>query len=245
MEIHHHPKHSSKPREIKEYIFEFLIIFVAITGSFFAENLRERYVDKYTVKEYMKSLLQDLKADTLDLGKELVLNQNVIKGLDSLRKTMEKPLVGDNLKQFYQYNSQYTVNYHPFMPTNRTISQLMNTGALRLIKDKTVSDSIVIYDQLKIASQLQSEFIGNQITKIIDEEAEIINFLTLMKSSSSSLHQQDLPALLTSDEKAISSYYFKIMIFFGTTQSYTLGLEEVKKQATSLIHLIEKEYKLK
>jgi hypothetical protein len=119
----------------------------------------------------------------------------------------------------------------------------MNTGTLRLIKDKTVSDSIVIYDQFKIATQLQGEFFGNQITKIIDEEAEIIDFLTLMKLSSSSLHQPDFPALLSSDNKTISSYYFKIIIFYATAQSYSSGLVEIKKQATSLIHLIQKEYK--
>ena len=52
MEIHHHPKHSEKPRKYKEYVFEFLVIFVAITGSFFAENLREHFVDSHKEKEY-------------------------------------------------------------------------------------------------------------------------------------------------------------------------------------------------
>ncbi len=244
MKIHPQIKHSIKPRKMKNYFFEFFVIFIAIIGGFFADNIRERFIDRHAVKEYMESLVQDLKADTMDLSQKLLLNKNLINGLDSLQNTMEKPLIGDNLKKFYQYNLQYTVKYHPFMPTNRTIVQLMNTGGLRLIRKKSVSDSIVIYDQTKVAAQLMGEFLGNQISDIIDEEAEIIDVLAFVKSSSASNVQNDFPALLTSDNKTISSYYFKIIVLHGTLQTYYLSLEELKKQATSLIHQIEKEFKV-
>ena len=101
MKIHPPTKHSIKPRKMKNYFFEFFVIFIAIIGGFFAENIRERFIDRHAVKEYMVSLVQDLKADTMDLSQKLLLNKNLIDGLDSLQNTMEKPLIGDNLKKFY------------------------------------------------------------------------------------------------------------------------------------------------
>ena len=130
MEIHHKLKHSKKPRKSKEYLFEFLTIFVAITGSFFAENLREHIVDRHKEKVYMESMLQDLKTDSINLISVIEQNRAQIKGLDSLLKVMNNNLVGNEIKQFYSFDLKYTLNYNAFNPIIRTISQLMNTGGL-------------------------------------------------------------------------------------------------------------------
>jgi len=40
-EAHHHPDILHKPKTWKEYILEFLMIFLAVTLGFVAENFRE------------------------------------------------------------------------------------------------------------------------------------------------------------------------------------------------------------
>ena len=48
MEVHHHPhvdSDSHRKKGFKEYFLEFLMIFLAVTMGFFAENLRERIKD--------------------------------------------------------------------------------------------------------------------------------------------------------------------------------------------------------
>ena len=43
MEVHHHPhKHHSK--KWKDYLYEFLMLFLAVTAGFFVENRREYFV---------------------------------------------------------------------------------------------------------------------------------------------------------------------------------------------------------
>jgi hypothetical protein len=44
MEVHHHPHlpHGEK-KKFKEYFLEFLMIFLAVTLGFFAENVREHF----------------------------------------------------------------------------------------------------------------------------------------------------------------------------------------------------------
>ena len=41
MEVHHHSHH---PKKWKEYLTEFLMLFLAVSMGFVAENLREKHV---------------------------------------------------------------------------------------------------------------------------------------------------------------------------------------------------------
>ncbi|HSN09540.1 MAG TPA: hypothetical protein VLS85_10895, partial [Hanamia sp.] len=62
MEVHHHP-HIEK-KGFKEYFLEFLMIFLAVTMGFFAENIRESIKDKKQLNEYIESMVNDLQSDT-------------------------------------------------------------------------------------------------------------------------------------------------------------------------------------
>ena len=71
MEVHH-PHHPTHKKEWKEYITEFLMLFIAVTLGFFVENLREHYVEDQRGLTYAKRLLDDLKEDSARL--DLVYN---------------------------------------------------------------------------------------------------------------------------------------------------------------------------
>jgi hypothetical protein len=246
MEIHHHPKHSKKPREWKEYLFEFLVIFVAITGSFFAENLREHFTDKHNSKEYMERLLQDLKADTTNLARTIAQNHYLIKGLDSLAEIMKDPQINNKLLQFYNLNQNYATKYYGFNPVTTTMTQLMSTGSLRLIKERAVSDGIINYDKAKNDILQIGEFTGNQISKIIEKQSEIFDFLSIEKQSSdvNSLKRKDVSLLLGTDKNTMSDYYFKIRTYIASVNLFTFQLDELRKQASFLIELIQNKYDL-
>src|ERR1022692_3366161 len=61
MEVHHHPYAGKK--SFKEYFLEFLMIFLAVTLGFFAESYREYLSEHNREKEYIQSLVEDLKND--------------------------------------------------------------------------------------------------------------------------------------------------------------------------------------
>ena len=49
MEVHHHPhvdSDSHRKKGFKEYFLEFLMIFLAVTMGFFAENIRQHFEDR-------------------------------------------------------------------------------------------------------------------------------------------------------------------------------------------------------
>src|ERR1700729_964926 len=65
MEVHHHP-HVEK-KNFKEYFLEFLMIFLAVTMGFFAENIREYFSNNERVAQLSRQMVQELKNDTATL----------------------------------------------------------------------------------------------------------------------------------------------------------------------------------
>ncbi len=63
METHHHG-HVHHDKKWKDYLFEFLMLFLAVTAGFFVENLREHYVEKERALGLVSSLETDLRKDT-------------------------------------------------------------------------------------------------------------------------------------------------------------------------------------
>ena len=61
MEVHHH---SHKPKNWKEYITEFIMLFAAVTLGFLAENLREHQIMEHRVEQNKIAILKDLQADS-------------------------------------------------------------------------------------------------------------------------------------------------------------------------------------
>ena len=66
MEVHHHPDLQHKKKNFKEYFLEFLMIFLAVTLGFFAENIRERIKDSEQGEQYIQSLVEDLECCHVD-----------------------------------------------------------------------------------------------------------------------------------------------------------------------------------
>ena len=62
MEVHHHP--SVHKKNFKEFFLEFVMIFLAVTLGFIAENIRESITNHEQEKHYVESLINDLKEDT-------------------------------------------------------------------------------------------------------------------------------------------------------------------------------------
>ena len=83
MEVHHYPDLHHKPKKWKEYFLEFLMIFLAVTMGFFAENIRENYVEHKSAREYASLLIEDLATDTVALNNAARVMNLIITAGDS------------------------------------------------------------------------------------------------------------------------------------------------------------------
>src|SRR5580698_8932625 len=61
MEVHKHPHHVTHKKKWGEYLLEFIMLFLAVFLGFLAENIREHNAEKNSEKQYMVTMLEDLK----------------------------------------------------------------------------------------------------------------------------------------------------------------------------------------
>lgn len=63
MEVHHHPNLTHKEKPWKEYLLEGLMIFIAVSLGFIAENIREHLSEQNKKKELLEIVSQDFNKD--------------------------------------------------------------------------------------------------------------------------------------------------------------------------------------
>ena len=145
MEVHHHAHTPGK--KWTHYLWEFLMLFFAVTLGFFVENQREHLVEHQREKQFVQSLFNDIKADTTNLDRIINARTKKESALDSLSYLMNSDSSKYFTKQIYFYavSIARTLPYR-FVPNDGTIQQLKNSGAFRLIRKRTVVDSISKYD---------------------------------------------------------------------------------------------------
>jgi hypothetical protein len=91
MEVHHHSGGHHSDKHFKDYLLEFLMIFLAVTMGFLAENVREYIKDKNHVEELAGQLKEDLINDTANIQKLIMLETIQIKRTDSLFALLIQP----------------------------------------------------------------------------------------------------------------------------------------------------------
>jgi hypothetical protein len=99
MEVHHHSGGHHEVKHFKDYFLEFLMIFLAVTMGFLAENLRESITDKNHVEELAGQLKEDLSNDTAKLTSLIAFQQLQLRRADSLYEILMQPAAGIDYKK--------------------------------------------------------------------------------------------------------------------------------------------------
>jgi hypothetical protein len=246
MEVHHHPDLHHKPKPLKEYFLEFLMIFLAVTLGFFAENIREHFTDTRKGREYAISYKEDLIKDTVIIQKTIWILNRDIAGCDSLNSFLqnERTKTVDDLKKIYQYNLSALGGFS-FSLTDRTSSQLKNSGGMRLLTNKKVIDGILNYwesgavlDGIQTATATMRQQAREKTYLIFDNQYYADN--------SDSLGKRDVSTnarLMTDNFLQLAELRNRLNHFKNTIKgAFLKGLINQKMQAVKLIKLIETEY---
>jgi hypothetical protein len=144
MEVLAHELHKAPGQGWKHYIFEFLMLFLAVFCGFLAENLRENTVEHVRAREYAKTLIEDLANDTTELLDVIKEDKIVLNCFDSVNSTIHN--IRDNTVpgSFYYY-----CNIGTFSPTvvwnNSTLTQITQSGTLRYFTSKELVKKLSSY----------------------------------------------------------------------------------------------------
>lgn len=146
MEVHKHPHHVTHKKKWGEYLLEFLMLFLAVFLGFLAEYQLEHMMEKDREKEYMVTMLEDLKADIpllVSTEKDWEESNN---SADSVKDAITFPIATADLRKAYRHINE-ALNYWSFKYNDRTTAQLKNADGFRLLHNKNVANKIIAYDQ--------------------------------------------------------------------------------------------------
>ncbi len=157
MEIHHHG-HVHEKKKWKEYLFQFLMLFLAVTAGFLVENQREHYIEHKRAKEFAKLLLDDLIMDTSELNRAYKAWKNIVIASDSLSVLMQPTYAGNIGAKlyYYEYWSGWRWNV---ISRDATLQQLKSSGSLRYFGDISLVRKILDYEEaIKLTYLLQDRY---------------------------------------------------------------------------------------
>ena len=247
MEVHHLSRHGKK--KWTEYIWEFLMLFLAVFCGFLAENIREHKVEKAREKQFMKSLIEDLKADTASIANLNKLRNARHKMYDSLSSVIiEKKYAVNGAAVYYWGRSISRRSF--FFSADGTLQQLKNSGGLRLISNKIITDKIIAYDVLYRSILRQQELEETQMNDYRALAAKIFDAAVFKKITNLQdtivIEIPDGNPQLKDDSPALLNELTNQLIYWATGSTLLRQmLEQLEKKAAVLIELIQKEYNLK
>ena len=249
MEVHHHPDLHHKPKKWKEYFLEFLMIFLAVTLGFFAENIREYFGERKKEKEYMESYVKDLQSDISELD-EMIPRQNLFATkmscalqvpIDSLKNITFQHKFYNEFVYFYTYDDQ-------FIRHDNTLTQLKNSGGFSLIKSNRVLDSLAIlnlyYERYVKVNEIYYYENGK---KVVDIGTQVMKMSPLDNygDTLSEKYAKNIEIFTSNDPEKLEHLYSWIRNLNATIRAYTESELEYKQKADRLKDFIIKEYHLK
>jgi hypothetical protein len=263
METHAHHLHKAPGKNGWHYFFEFFMLFLAVFCGFFAENIREGRIEKNKANEYMKEIVENLKYDVIRCDKNIGINISLSRGMDSLRAELLNAANGNiNSNRLYYFYLLYAGKFNQAVFNRSAITELKNSGSLRLIDNKTLVNELADYYERKVYAAGENLPTKDQVDALQKESNAIFSLRNLDDYTASYdnisdstyenvynyqdvLNRQPELKLLNNDPKEFERYYTLISQYEIKIKSYNFWLALVKRTAEKLIADIQQEYHLK
>jgi hypothetical protein len=253
MEVHHH---SHKPKNWKEYITEFIMLFAAVTLGFFAENLREHSIIEHRIEQNKVAILKDLQNDAVTIDSLLVTEQAAVNTFDRFinllylakNKNINESQLMDSIKAFPDIIATTFTLY----VNNSSFKNMQSSGLLSYVEEENLKNSLSYYYEVvfkRIESnnnffdQVGTEFngilpigIGTYI-RGIKSDSSIYDLNNRNKYLNFMLSLNETKNLLQSEK-----FIYDIQRYYNQIFVYQLALKLAKEENSKLIQLLKSEH---
>lgn len=235
-----------KKKNWRSYFKEFFMLFLAVFCGFLAENYRESLSAQKIEKEYILSLVEDLKTDTTNLRIYIDFRKEKSVLMDSLAEMMlskDRSLMGN---QIY-FLARQVFNEQAFFYSDGTIQQLKNAGNLRLLRKRNVVNELLKYEKKVMVLAEWDENDNKTKSTFREMGGRVFHSAELNKTMDSNMRfvvPTTNPQLITDDFKVINEIAFQIHYLSKMAKGNSLRAETLRYDAGRLLELIQAEYKL-
>ena len=248
MEVHHHP-HTER-KKWQHYFFEFLMLFLAVFAGFLAENWREHIVERKREKEYIRSMIEDLKLDSAGLSADNNTRKEAVVMYDSVITLLNKKDRTQFDQQRIYYLARMALRLSPFPKLNdRTYEQMKSSGNLRLIHETEISDKITHYYFNIKEFSLNTDQTLLRLQSLIEIQGKVFDgavFQQMIDIKNFEINQPTgNPALITEDKQTLNELSVRIHYALSILLYSQNFITELENEASRLIETLKKEYHLK
>ena len=246
MEVHAHT-HTAR-KKWTHYFWEFLMLFLAVFCGFLAEYQLEHKIEKDKAKQYIISFYEDLKSDTTELARLIVIDKNKLSILASVRScydTMIKNRLSAGCLEQIVSNS---LSFIKFVNTERTLQQLKNAGGMRMLK-KEDADSIYAYDnRLRTYLGFEETLFQERQTNLRNGYIELLNYpdMEAIRFPDDSFPGSKKKQLIFSaDEKQLNKLFNQLSEYTQGVRSRLRLLTNLSLAANQMLNYFNSKYQLK
>jgi hypothetical protein len=246
MEVH---AHSHTPRKKwTHYFWEFLMLFLAVFCGFLAEYQLEHKIENDREKQFITSLVSDLRDDVTHLDEMVAFEKRGVASLDTLMQLLNDPSLARVKGDQLYYTARTGPRSNPFANNNRTFDQLKNSGGFRLIRKSGASNNIMgYYNQLSQIRLLEDNY-NHEFDNFKKIAARILDPAILRANESEEgkiSRSNNNPVLRTYDPELLKEMAFHVLQMNGSRRSKIALLNNMKKSGLELIQFLKDKYHIK
>ena len=145
MELHAHT-HTPR-RKWTHYLFEFLMLFLAVFCGFLAEYKLEHMLEYQRGKQYASTMLEDLKADKQALTSGIRVNKAIISYIDTLLQIYHPDNKQTRTTAQLYYYGRYGVGFWYYVSKEVTLEQMKHSGTIRYFQNPSLEKQMVSLDK--------------------------------------------------------------------------------------------------
>ncbi|MBS1619996.1 MAG: hypothetical protein JST10_04885 [Bacteroidetes bacterium] len=251
MEVHHHSSVSGSHtgrKKFQHYLFEFFMLFLAVFCGFLAENFREHQIENKKARQYIISLISDLKDDTSSINIQVAEMKEKALLFDSLSIFMDSPALAKKNGEAVYYTSRMGIRQAPLINNTRTFDQLTYSGGFRLIREPETSNRIMKYYSLFPELRMMEGFYNSENMAFKDVASMVMDQAVYRKQENpdGSINRVGgNPALLTYDPILLKRLGFYAVEMNGSRRGMMPYLKKIKDAAIELLEYLKKTYQPK
>jgi hypothetical protein len=243
MEVHHHSHH---PKKWKEYITEFIMLFLAVSLGFMAENIREHQIEKHREIAYLKNVHEDLKLDLINIDN--VLNSNTIRlqAMDTLFTIINNNTITNEDVYYYIRNLALRAT---FESSHVGLDQIKSAGGLRMVKNPEIISGIQEYeralDALDKLENVRERTLEQARFKMAVVFEPSISYEMLVGQGQGIMRfnrPNKADAILQNNKHAVKELLNLVTFGLNSNKYLNTNLEKLKKIGQKLDSAIVKEY---
>lgn len=222
---------------------EILLVVIGILIALSINNWNQNRAERKMEENYITSIIEDAETDLSNFTKAISANEVRMANLDSLTKLCfdyDGQPETEPMLMFSHFRCLTVPNF--VAQTDRTLSQLKNSGGMSLIQNKESVDAIIEYEMYFEKLSNQQVWFEGGIKSLMEAGMPIFNnkFLPDMKAGKFDSETFFKKArLLKNDKVKIIELGNRAWSSCAFTKTYLIMLREGKKKSIALIELLK------